>query len=192
MISPYHNDICDIFNKQREFMPKFIIKIDKNMTSFFNNDDICCYCIDKDSPENLMKQAQQSDKLVLTEDIDFCRQKKLDGIIINHIVDEKFAKYIKPLQKEFCGKYMGIYCQPNRHEAMLSSEAEPDFVIFNLNKQNQEEAFAVLQWYAELFLIQFAVPYFENIDEKILKMADFVILNMSEYKILVDKIKRLD
>ena len=87
---------------------------------------------------------------------------------------------------------MGIYCNPSRHEAMIASEAEPDFVAFDVNEKNAAEALEVMSWYAELFLIQSAVTYFEKIDKKLLDFADFVILNASDYKILVDKIKRLD
>ena len=116
----------------------------------------------------------------------------LDGVMIRHSVDEKFAKYIKPVQKQFKNKFMGIYCNPSRHEAMIASEAEPDFVAFDVNEENAAEALEVMSWYAELFLIQSAVTYFEKIDKKLLDFADFVILNASDYKILVDKIKRLD
>ena len=173
-------------------MPKFIIKIEKKDAELVNNEDICCYVADENSNPKVLAQAMSSDKLVLGENADFCREKNLDGLLIDHKVDEKFPKFIKPLQKQFKGKFMGICCHPSRHEAMIASEAEPDFVIFAVNKDNEAEALEVMRWYAELFLIQSAVTYFENMDKNLLDLADFVILNASDYKILVDKIKRLD
>ena len=173
-------------------MPKFIIKIEEKDTDFINNDDICCYIADEKSDKKVLAFAIASDKLVLGANIDFSNTEDLDGVMIRHSVDEKFAKYIKPVQKQFKNKFMGIYCNPSRHEAMIASEAEPDFVAFDVNEENAAEALEVMSWYAELFLIQSAVTYFEKIDKKLLDFADFVILNTSDYKILVDKIKRLD
>ncbi len=173
-------------------MPKFIIKIEEKDTDFINNDDICCYIADEKSAKKVLALAKASDKLVLGANIDFCNAEDLDGVMIRHEVDEKFAKFIKPIQKQFKNKFMGIYCNPSRHEAMIASEAEPDFVAFDVNEKNAAEALEVMSWYAELFLIQSAVTYFEKIDKKLLDFADFVILNASDYKILVDKIKRLD
>ncbi len=173
-------------------MPKFIIKIDSKDNELINNQDICCYIVSKDSAPEVLEKARNSDKLVLTEDMDFCEEKALDGVIINHQVDDKFSKYIKSIQKNIAKKFFGICCPLRRHEAMISSEAEPDFLIFDTKDSLLPEELAVLQWYAELFLIQFAVMYNPKLEEKVLRMADFVILNTSEYKILVDKIKTLD
>ena len=173
-------------------MPKFIIKIEEKDTNLLNNEDICCYIADENSNKKVLALAKASDKLVLGADIDFCKDENLDGVMIRHEVDDKFAKFIKPIQKQFKNKFMGIYCNPSRHEAMIASEAEPDFVAFDVREENQQQAYEVMSWYAELFLIQSAVTYFENMDKKILDLADFVILNASTYKILVDKIKRLD
>ena len=173
-------------------MPKFMLKIGPNDQNLINNEDICCYIADEKSAKAVLAQAISSDKLVLGTNKEFMQQFGLDGLLLTTEVDEKFAKSIKPLQKELKGKFLGVNCAPTRHEAMLASEAEPDFVCFLLEKENQEQGKAVIKWYSELFLIQQAIPYFEKIDEEILKIADFVILNASEYKILVDKIKRLD
>ena len=173
-------------------MPKFIIKIEEKDANLLNNDDICCYIADEKSNKSILKQAMSSDKLVLGTNVDFSIDQNLDGVMIRHPIDEKFAKFIKPIKKQLKNKFMGIYCNPTRHEAMIASEAEPDFVAFDVNEDNQEAAKEVMLWYSELFLIQSAVTYFEKIDENLLNLADFVILNASTYKILVDKIKRLD
>lgn len=173
-------------------MPKFIIKIGHDDKELINNQDICCYIVSKDSAPDVFEKAKNSDKLVLTEDMDFCEGKALDGVIINHQIDEKFPKYMKTLQKKTAKKFLGIVCPLRRHEAMIASEAEPDFVIFDTKDSLSEEECNVLQWYAELFLIQSAIIYNPKVDENLLNIADFVILNTSEYKILVDKIKTLD
>lgn len=173
-------------------MPKFIIKIGPTDTQFIENEDICCYIADSQSSKNIVSQAKSSDKLVLGEGEVYSFEADLDGLIIREEVNDKFPKYIKSVQKRIKGKFTGICCRPTRHEAMLASEAEPDFVIFEINPEEQKAAIEVLQWYSELFLIQSAVTYFEKIDKKLLDLADFIILNATEYKILVDKIKRLD
>ena len=173
-------------------MPKFMLKIGSDDQNLINNEDICCYIADEKSSKAVLAQAVSSDKLVLGTNKEFMQQLGLDGLLLTTEIDEKFAKSIKPLQKELKGKYLGICSNPTRHEAMLASEAEPDFLCFLLNEENQAQAKEVIKWYSELFLIQMVVPYFEKMDEEILEIADFVILNASEYKILVDKIKRLD
>ena len=75
---------------------------------------------------------------------------------------------------------------------MIVSEAEPDFVAFQINPEMQTEAADILRWYGELFLLQSALFYKPELNDELIDLVDFVILNTAEYKILVDKIKRLD
>lgn len=176
-------------------MPKFILKINSGDKELIDNDDICCYLADENSAPEVVKTAQNSDKLVLSvgeNAVAGCLEKQLDGALIVHPVDDKYAKFIKPLQKQLGKKFMGLGCEATRHAAMLVSEAEPDFVAFQVTPENQTEAAEVLRWYGELFLLQSALFYQPGLGDEILSLTDFVILNAAEYKILVDKIKRLD
>ena len=176
-------------------MPKFILKINSGDTALIDNDYICCYLADKNSAPEVVNAARNSDKLVLAVGEDAvadCLENQLDGALLLHPVDDKYAKFIKPLQKQLGKKFLGLGCGASRHEAMLVSEAEPDFVAFQTSPENQKEAAEVLQWYGELFLLQSALFYAPGMDDELLSLTDFIILNTADYKILVDKIKRLD
>lgn len=177
-------------------MPKFIIKISNQDQELLNNDDICCYLADSGANASVLKQAKASDKLVLAmgEDApEFCINQDLDGVMTTNVVDEKFPKYLKNLQKQIgIKKFLGISCEASRHCAMIASEAEPAFVAFNIREEDQEAAIEMLEWYAELFLIQSALFYHEKINDNLLNKTDFLIINTKDYKILVDKIERLD
>lgn len=176
-------------------MPKFILKINTNDSSLINNDDICCYLVDETSNSLVQKQAIASDKLVLSiggNAVADCLEQQLDGVLLSCLTDDKFSKFIKPIQKQLNKKFIGLGCEPTRHAAMVVSEAEPDFVAFEITPENQAEAIEVLGWYGELFLVQSAFFYFPKMDEKLLSLTDFIILNTAEYKILVDKMERLD
>lgn len=176
-------------------MPKFILKINSGDTELIDNDDICCYLADEDSAPEIVNAARQSDKLVLSvgENAEAdCLEKQFDGALIVHPVDGKYAKFVKPLQKRLGRKFLGLGCEATRHAAMLVSEAEPDFVAFQIKREGQNAAAEVLRWYGELFLLQSALFYMPGLNDEILSLTDFVILNAAEYKILVDKIKRLD
>lgn len=176
-------------------MPKFILKINADDAVLINNEDICCYLADEKSNPEIVNAAQASDKLLLAVGENAaadCTERNLDGALIIHEVDDKFAKFIKPLQKQLSKKFFAVSCAPTRHQAMIASEIEPDFVAFKIALDKQAEAKEVLRWYAELFLVQSALFYDPQLDEEVLNLTDFIILNAADYKILVDKIKRLD
>lgn len=177
-------------------MPKFILKISSDDDCLINNDHICCYLADKTSAPQILEEAKASDKLVLACDenaAEFCLQADLDGVLIEKAVDEKFEKYVKQIQKQIgVKKFWGVTVNTSRHEAMLASEAEPQFVAFRIEPDMVEEGMELLEWYAELFLIQSALVYDKNLPEAFWEKTDFLILNNQDYKILVDKIKRLD
>lgn len=174
-------------------MPKFIIKISSEDKSLINNENICCYLANENSAEEVLCQAKKSDKLVLAygdNAVDICQAKELDGILLSLPIDDDFPKHIKKIRKEVGKKFMGICSPITRHEAMIASEAEPDFVAFEASGAESEAE--VLDWYGELFLLQSALFYNKKIPENMLEKTDFLIINTSEYKILVDKIERLD
>lgn len=177
-------------------MPKFILKISAADTALIDNADICCYLADENSAPSVVDAAVKSDKLVLacgSAAADFCLKRELDGVLTENAVDEKYAKYVKQLQKQIgAAKFWGAVINASRHEAMLASEAEPQFVAFRVGADEASAAVGVLDWYGELFLIQSALVYDKNLPSELLKKTDFLILNTEDYKILVDKIKRLD
>lgn len=176
-------------------MPKFIIQIGHQDQDLIDNDDICCYLADENSDSKILELAKASDKLVLAVGENcgaFCLALNLDGVMTTQTPDENYPKYIKALQKQIGKKFFGARVAPTRHEAMIAGEAEPDFIAFALEGADLAEAQATISWYSELFLIQSAVIWRDDIDDFSQFNTDFLILNSVEYKILVDKIKRLD
>lgn len=177
-------------------MPRFILKITAADNILTDNEDICCYLADENSAPSVLDAAVRSDKLVLAcgdNAAEFCVSQNLDGVLTGNAVDEKYAKFIKQLQKQIGSKkFFGAVVNASRHEAMLASETEPEFVAFRADAANIGGLPEILDWYAELFLIQSALVYDKNLPPELWTKTDFLILNSEDYKILVDKIKRLD
>lgn len=175
-------------------MQKFIIKIENNQP-LPAGDDVCCYLADEQTDAKLVKQAAAGNLLVLgcgENAADVCKKYNLDGAVIE--IDEK-----QPVKKQVAAflekigpkKFWGALIRPSRHIAMLAAETEPDFVAFRTDGK-EPRAEDIIKWYNELFLIQSAVVFKENLADSLFNACDFVILTAGEYKILVDKIKRLD
>jgi len=74
-----------------------------------------------------------------------------------------------------------------RHEAMIVSENEPDFVVFRIWSEGAEKTKALADWYAEFFLLQTAVEPMDGSVDFSAWPADMVILSPEDYKILVAK-----
>lgn len=175
-------------------MQKFIVKIENNLP-LPAGEDICCYLADEQTDAALVNQAALGNLLVLgcgTQAAEICKKYNLDGALVE--IDEK-----QPVKKQVAAflekigpkKFWGALIRPSRHIAMLAAETEPDFVAFCADGADAG-AEDIVKWYNELFLIQSAAVYRENLPDSFLSACDFVILTAGEYKILVDKIKRLD
>ena len=109
-----------------------------------------------------------------------------DGLIIDTSKDENPAKQIKEIKAKCKKALLGVICRNRRHEAMLVSECEPDFIIFRIWKDGLDHNIELLKWYSDLFLIQNAVLPEDEIDTRKIP-ADFVILNDTAYTIFVAK-----
>ena len=130
--------------------------------------------------------------------------KQLDGLgpngetIMDYSVYDSikagFGKVVFVIRKDFeqetatlKNKFSGIICRNRRHEAMLASECEPDFLVFRAWADGQEKVRELTAWYSEMFLIQSALlPMEENLDFETFQ-TDFVILDDTKYKIFVAK-----
>ena len=78
-------------------------------------------------------------------------------------------------------KALGVIIPARRHEAMLASEAEPEFVAFRFLASEKEKAIDVIKWYNELFLIQSVIDLSGGLQDIKGLDVDFVIINSSDY-----------
>lgn len=181
-------------------MQKFIVKITEENDALIQDDALECYLLTSSlSPAFVRKfagQASAAGKIVLSggeEAARMCRDYNLDGLLLDlskaGSIRQEFDKARKTAGKD---AVIGIISRSRRHEAMIASECEPDFLAFGVWQDGYENTAALLKWYSELFLIQSAADIRdENVDFAGLT-ADIVILNDSSYKILVAKKQSLD
>ncbi len=174
-------------------MQNFIVRITQENFKLLNRAEIGCFILpDTTSPEfaaEFIAKACAADKLVLAEGekaLDFYLQYNPDGLILNTAKEANPAKAIKEVQKKAKKAVLGVVTRNRRHEAMLVSECEPDFVIFKFWKDGFESNKELLDWYGELFLIQNAAQIEEDCDFSALN-ADFIILDDVKYTILLAK-----
>ena len=89
---------------------------------------------------------------------------------------EHIARDYQDLTKNLKRKIVGVVTRNRRHEAMLVSECEPDFVIFKAWQDGIEKIRELTSWYNEMFLIQSALLPQEDVDYASFE-TDFVILD---------------
>lgn len=174
-------------------MQNFIVRITQENNNLLNRAEIGCFILpDTTAPEFaavFIKNAQKQGKLVLAEGenaLAFYQKYDTDGLILDTSKEANPAKMVKSVQKQTPKAVLGVVSRNRRHEAMLVSECEPDFLIFKFWKDGFESNKELLEWYAELFLIQNAAQIEEDFDFSTLP-ADFVILSDVQYTILLAK-----
>jgi len=158
-----------------------IIRIDEPNETILSDMSAECYVLNSALADDFCKRfiEKASDKVVLFYGDKAEEKSKVlnaDGVIVDFGADdlkEKMAQLRKTLGK---GKYVGLFTRNRRHESMLVSEVEPDFVVFKVYKDGFDKVKELTDWYQEFFLIQSAAWIMEDgvpIDE--LK-TDFVIV----------------
>ena len=159
-----------------------IIRVDEEKEEFLEDLSVDCYVLsDNLSSDFCLKftgVAHKQEKIVLfygEDAVQFCKKYDADGVIVDFGADDlknKMTALRKELGKD---KYIGLFTRNRRHESMLVSEVEPDFVVFKVWKDGFLQVQELVNWYNEFFLIQSAVWMMdEGIDLSSLK-ADFVI-----------------
>ena len=168
-------------------MQNFIVRITQENFKLLNRAEIGCFILpDTTSAKfaaEFIEKARMAGKLVLAEGekaLEFYLQYNPDGLILNTVKADKPQKLIKEVQKKAKKAVLGVVTRNRRHEAMLVSECEPDFVIFKFWKDGFESNKELLDWYGELFLIQNAAQIEEDCDFSVLN-ADFIILDDVKY-----------
>lgn len=164
-------------------MQNLIVRITQENFSQLENSKIGCFILPDSTntafAEAFIEKAHANNKLVLAQganSLEFYLTHHTDGLIIDTAKEEKPQKTVKAVQKKAPKAILGVICRNRRHEAMLVSECEPDFVIFKIWADGIENNKEFLAWYNELFLIQSAAQIEEPCNYADLT-TDFVILN---------------
>lgn len=178
-------------------MQKFIVRLTEENQNLIDSSEIECFVLDSETPatlnEKLAKQLQAKSKIVLSmgrSAVELCQSLSLDGVIVDMSQVQHPKAFIDDLHKQL-GKdaIIGAITRNRRHEAMIISEAEPDFLIFQAWKDGQPQVAELVKWYNELFLIQSAVLLREDDVSFSDFECDIVIISDKEYKFLLLKNK---
>lgn len=161
-------------------MPDIILKINTPEDKIYTSDHICCYWFASKAGADQRQQAAAAGKLVLVSpDIEIADS---DGVVVSADSSKPLKAQIRPWREKIGSKKaLGVIINPTRHEAMLASETEPEFVAFRFGQDNAAAASEVIKWYNELFLIQSAVDLSGGLVDIRGLDVDFVIINSSDY-----------
>ncbi|MEE6207362.1 MAG: hypothetical protein VZR95_04840 [Alphaproteobacteria bacterium] len=170
-------------------MQNLIIRITQENTKIIDDDKIGCFILPDTTSDafavKFVEAAAQKGKLVLTcgnNALSAYQKWHTDGLIIDTSKEEKPQKSVKQVQAQAKKAIIGVVTRNRRHEAMLVSECEPDFVIFRLWKDGLAENRELIEWYSELFLIQCAAQPEEPCDYTDLPV-DFIISDDTYYRV---------
>lgn len=131
------------------------------------------YCL------QFIKQAQKLDKIVLfygEKAVECCVNYDADGVVLDFGADEVQEKTAILRKKLGKGKFVGLFTRNRKHESMLVSEAEPDFVVFKVWKDGFDKVKELTDWYNDFFLIQSAAWLMDEDVDVISLRTDFVII----------------
>ena len=176
-------------------MPKFILKISRpGAEALLEDPNLECFVFSSALPEDYLQRqtarAVQAGKIVLLEGENaaaLCLRLNADGIIADLSASAAVKKDMAALRRQIGSRFLGVICRNRRHEAMIVSENEPDFIIFKIWRDGAEKTRELAEWYHEFFLLQMAVEP-EDEDADVLSYpCDMAILSPDTYKILVAK-----
>ena len=168
-------------------MQKFVVNLTNKDKALIQNDDLECFVVDakQSDAENLVREIKQHHKIVLLQGenaCEMCQKYGADGVLIDFSKSEHCAKDVNFARKQIGDKVLGTISRNRRHESMLISECEPDFVVFKAWNQGIEQVKELVSWYNEMFLIQSAVILEEPIGEAHNFDCDIVIGTAEDYK----------
>ena len=168
-------------------MHKFIVNLTNEDLTLIDNAKLECFLVDTQAigAANIVKRVHEKHKLVLICGENACEKCNIwqaDGVLIDLSKSEHLAKEVNFARKQIGGKALGIISRNRRHESMLISEAEPDFVAFKAWNQGIEQVKELVSWYNEMFLIQSAVVWQEEISQADGFECDIVICTAENYK----------
>ena len=165
-------------------MPKFILYISKEDFSALKNKEIECFVVDASLSADFLsefnRQAQAQSKIVLAYGENaaaICQQYEMDGLVQDLSSSPNPQKDSQNLRQKAGSKILGLISRNRRHEAMIISEAEPDFLIFKVWSAGEPGSKDLVKWYNELFLIQSAIWVEDENADFMGYETDNVILN---------------
>lgn len=175
-------------------MQKFILNLTNEDAALIDEAGLECFIADSSLGEGaiaaLTETVRRRGKILLTSGenaCELCQKLNLDGVMIDVSTGEHCAKTVNYARRQIGDKVLGVISRNRRHEAMLVSECEPDFVAFKAWRQGIEKTMDLVSWYNEMFLIQSAVVLAEPADDIKAFDCDIVIGNAGDYKIFVAK-----
>lgn len=150
-------------------MQKNIIRVDEEDCKILENMSEECYVLNgvlgEDFCRKFVEKAEREERIVLFYGEDALKVAKrfgADGVILDlgaEDVKDELLAVRKELGK---GGIVGLFTRNRRHESMLVSEAEPDFIVFKVWKDGFEGVKELTDWYADFFLIQSAAWVMED------------------------------
>ncbi len=169
-------------------MQNFIIRITQKNFLLTERAEIGCFIL-PDTLEDafageFVHKARQNGKLALVAGqaaLNKYAAWQADGLIIDTSKEAAPQKVLKVAKEKAPQALIGAVVRNRRHEAMLASEAEPDFVIFRVWADGFAATQELLTWYSELFLIQCAAQIEEPCAYAALS-ADFIILDDTQWQ----------
>ena len=160
-------------------MQKIILKITNENALILTDTRFECFILGENLSSGFKKQfaeiALKKNKITIAESISDCLAYGFDGVLLDFSKSEHIGADYKKYAKDLKGKIIGAITRNRRHEAMLTSECEPDFVVFKAWQDGAEKVKELTSWYNEMFLIQSALLPQEDVDYKSFE-TDFVIL----------------
>lgn len=150
-------------------MQKFIVRVESEEKRFSDKMDGGCYALnaalDEGYCREFVEKAAAESRIVLFYGegaVKTAVHLGADGVILDLGVEglkEKMAAVRKELGKS---GVVGLFTRNRRHESMIVSEAEPDFVVFKVWKDGFESVRELTDWYNDFFLIQSAAWIMED------------------------------
>ena len=163
-------------------MQKFIVRVESEEKRFSDKMEGECYALnaalDEEYCREFVEKAAAESRIVLFYGegaVKTAVHLGADGVILDLGVEglkEKMAAVRKELGKS---GVVGLFTRNRRHESMIVSEAEPDFVVFKVWKDGFESVRELTDWYNDFFLIQSAAWIMEDGVPSEEQRTDFVI-----------------
>ena len=163
-------------------MQKFIVRVESEEKRFLDIMEGECYALnaalDEEYCREFVEKAAAESRIVLFYGegaVKTAVHLGADGVILDLGVEglkEKMAAVRKELGKS---GVVGLFTRNRRHESMIVSEAEPDFVVFKVWKDGFESVRELTDWYNDFFLIQSAAWIMEDGVPSEELRTDFVI-----------------
>ena len=173
-------------------MHKFIVSLTSEDFALIDDAKLECFIVEgtQTQASKLVETIKKNGKIVLIAGenaCEVCNKYQADGVLIDLSKSEHCVKDVDFARKQIGDKVLGIISRNRRHESMLISECEPDFVVFKAWNQGLEQVKELVSWYNEMFLIQSAVILQEPIEKINDFDCDIIIGSTMDYKKFKDQ-----